>query len=124
MKKLTETEEKIMQILWEINNGFVKDVISKFSNPKPPYTTISSVIRILEQKGFVSHKQYGNTYEYFPAISRDEYKKSYLKNIVQDYFGNSYQQLVSFFAKEEEVNIDELQEILEMIKSQKLDRND
>ena len=124
MKKLTETEEKIMQILWEIESGFVKDVISKFSDPKPPYTTISSIIRILEQKGFVLHKQYGNTYEYFPAISRDEYKKSYLKNIVQDYFGNSYQQLVSFFVKEEDVDIDKLQEILDMIKNQKTEQND
>ena len=124
MKKLTETEEKIMQIRWEIESGFVKDVISKFSDPKPPYTTISSIIRILEQKGFVLHKQYGNTYEYFPAISRDEYKKSYLKNIVQDYFGNSYQQLVSFFVKEEDVDIDKLQEILDMIKNQKTEQND
>ena len=124
MKKLTETEEKIMQILWQLENGFVKDVIAQFDDPKPPYTTISSVIRILEQKGYLTHKQYGNTYEYYPAVSKDEYKKSYLQNIVKDYFGNSYQQLVSFFAREEDINIEKIQEILEMIKKQKSGNNE
>ena len=119
MKELTNTEEQIMQILWKLRRGFVKDVIEELPPPKPPYSTISSVIRILEKKEFVGHKQYGTTYEYFPIVSKEAYKEIFLKSIVANYFNNSYSQLVSFFAREEKIDIKELERLIKEIKNQK-----
>lgn len=116
MKKLTTSEEQIMQILWNLEKTFVKDIIEQFPEPKPPYNTISSVVRILEKKGFVSHKVYGHTHQYFPIISKDEYKKFYLKDALKNYFEDSFPHLVSFFAKEENLKIEELQGLINMIK--------
>jgi len=115
IKELTRAEEQVMQILWKIGKGFVKDVIEHFGNPKPAYNTISTIIRILEKKGFVSYKIYGNTYEYFPLISQNEYSKQYLGNFVKNYFGNSYKHLVSFFANEEKISIKEMEEMKKLI---------
>jgi len=123
MKKLTASEEQVMQIIWTLGKAFVKDIIAQYPQPQPPYNTISSVVRILERKGFVSHKQYGNTYEYFPTVSRDSYKKFYLKDALKNYFGNSFQQLVSFFAKEENIDIGKLEELLQKLKKEKSDQN-
>ena len=119
MKKLTTAEEEIMQILWDLGKAFVKDIISQYPLPRPPYNTISSVVRILEKKGFVSHQTYGNTYQYYPQISKDEYKKFFLKDTLQKYFGNSFHNLVSFFAREEEINLEELKGLVEKIKKEK-----
>jgi predicted transcriptional regulator len=124
MKKLTTSEEQIMQILWDLEKAFVKDIIAFLPEPKPPYNTVSSVVRILERKGFVSYNAYGHTHEYFPVISRDTYKKFYVKDAVKNYFGNSFQQMVSFFAKEEELTLDELQRLIEKIKSGEQKNND
>ena len=123
MKKLTASEEQVMQILWDMEKAFVKDIIERFPIPNPPYNTISSVVRILEKKGFVSHKVYGHTHEYFPIISRDMYKKFYLKDALKNYFEGSFQQMVSFFAKEEEVDVEELQQLIDMIKKHESDKN-
>jgi len=111
MKQLTKSEEQIMQILWEEEKGFVKDIVTKFENPQPAYNTVSTIIRILEKKEFVSHKAYGKTHEYFPIISKDEYSKLFLKQYVNDYFNNSFKKLVSFFSKEENLSIEELENI-------------
>ena len=119
MKKLTATEEHVMQILWDLGQAFVKDIIAQYPLPHPPYNTISSVVRILEKKGFITHKTYGNTYQYYPAISKDEYKKFYVKDTLRNYFGNSFQQMVSFFAKEEDISIEELETLINQIKLQK-----
>lgn len=115
MERLTKKEEEIMHILWRLGKGLVRDVIDKMPPPKPPHSTISSVVRILEEKGFVGHKAYGKTYEYFPLISKDQYRKSYMKDIVRDYFANSYKDLVSFFAREEKISDDDLKDIIQMI---------
>ena len=123
MKKLTSTEEHVMRILWDLGKAFVKDIIAQYPIPKPPYNTISSVVRILEKKGFVSHQTYGNTYRYFPQISKDEYKKFFVKDALQNYFGNSFQNLVSFFAKEEDIDIHELETLIDQIKKEKSDGN-
>lgn len=104
-----------MQIIWQIGRGLVRDVIEKLPAPKPPHSTVSSVVRILEEKGFVGHKAYGKTHEYFPLITKEEYKKSYMKDIVRDYFANSYKDLVSFFAREEKISEEDLKEIIQMI---------
>ena len=114
-KELTKAEEQIMQILWELRKAFVKDVVEHFENPKPAYNTVSTIIRILEKKGFVSYKSYGNTYEYFPLVSKDEYSKLYLGNFIKNYFGNSYNQMVSFFANDSKVTIKELEEMKKIV---------
>ncbi len=89
MESLTKREEEIMQIFWKIKKGFVKDVIAELPD-NPPYNTVSSVVRILAKKGFLKYKQYGNTYEYSPKISKQKYRKHIFKNVMSDYFDNSY----------------------------------
>jgi len=111
MKELTRAEEEIMQVLWGLRKGFVKDVIDELPEPKPAYNTVSTIVRILEKKGFVSHRAYGKTHEYFPVVSKDEYKKKYLKSFLKRYFGDSFPELVSFFAGERDLSLKELEEI-------------
>jgi BlaI family penicillinase repressor len=113
--QLTRAEEEVMQILWEIERGVVHDLLVKFPEPKPAYNTVSTIIRILEQKGFVGHKAYGRTHEYFPVISKSNYTKSYFRNFVTNYFGNSYKSLASFFANEGKLTMKELEEIQKTI---------
>jgi len=113
--QLTRAEEEVMQILWEIEKGLIHDLLERFPEPKPAYNTVSTIIRILEQKGFVDHKAYGRTYEYFPLISKTTYTKSSFRNLMVNYFGNSYQSLASFFAKEEQLSLRELEEIQQTI---------
>ncbi|MFA0963408.1 BlaI/MecI/CopY family transcriptional regulator [Roseivirga sp. BDSF3-8] len=123
MEQLTKKEEEVMQILWEMKKGFVRDIIAEMPSPKPPHSTVSSVVRILETKGFVAHKAYGKTYEYYPVISKDEYRKFYLKNVVQDYFSDSYKEVLSFFAREENIGKEDLKELMDMI-DKKAERDD
>lgn len=111
MKELTRAEEEIMQVLWDLGQGFVKDVIEELPAPKPAYNTVSTIVRILEKKGFVSHRAYGKTHEYFPLVSKDAYKKKYLKSFLKRYFGDSFPELVSFFAGERDLSLKELEEI-------------
>ena len=115
MKELTKAEEQIMQVLWKLGKGFVKEIIDDLPEPKPAYNTVSTIVRILEKKGFVSHNAYGKTYEYFPLTSKDEYKKSYLKSFVKRYFGNSFQEMVSFFASDRDIGLKELEEIRKLL---------
>lgn len=112
MKELTKAEEQVMQILWKLNKAFVKDLVAEMPEPKPAYNTVSTIVRILETKGFIAHKAYGKTHEYYPLIGKDEYRSFYLKNMVSAYFGGSFQKLVSFFAKDNDMNVQELEELL------------
>ena len=91
MKELTKAEEQVMQILWKIEKGFVKDVLAKIPEPKPAYNTVSTIIRILEKKGFVGYKAYGKTHEYFPIVDKTSYSNFYLKNFIGGYFNGSFQ---------------------------------
>ena len=116
MRELTNAEEQIMQVLWKIEKGFVKDVIEFLPDPKPAYNTVSTIVRILEKKGFVSHKAYGKSHEYYSLVSKDEYKKSFLKRFMKNYFGNSFKDMVSFFAKDQKMSVKELEEIQKMFK--------
>ena len=118
MNELTKAEEQIMQILWKIEKGFVKDVITHFNEPKPAYNTVSTIIRILEKKGFVSYKAYGKTHEYFPLISKKDYTKKFFKGFLSRYFSNSFQQLVSFFSNENEMSIEEMEKIMKMMEEE------
>lgn len=119
LKELTKAEDQVMQILWELKTGFVKDIIERMPEPKPAYNTISTIVRILETKGFVDHKAYGKTHEYFPLISKEKYTKFYLNNLLKGYFNGSFQNLVSFFAKENKMDVKALEKLLEEIKNKK-----
>jgi BlaI family transcriptional regulator, penicillinase repressor len=112
---LTRAEEEVMQVLWEIEKGMVHDLLERFPDPKPAYNTVSTIIRILEQKGFAGHKAYGRTHEYFPLVSKEEYSRSSLRSLIRNYFGNSYGTLASFFAKGENLSLKELEEIRQVI---------
>jgi BlaI family transcriptional regulator, penicillinase repressor len=116
MKELTRAEEQVMQVLWDIKKGFVKDILEKLPDPKPAYNTVSTIVRILEKKGFVSYQAYGKSHEYYPLVEKENYTRSYLRNFVGNYFGGSFQQLVSFFAKEENMDLKELDELMQHVK--------
>jgi BlaI family transcriptional regulator, penicillinase repressor len=119
LKELTRAEDQVMQILWTIEKGFVKDIIELMPDPKPAYNTVSTIVRILETKGFVDHKAYGKTHEYFPIITKEKYTKFYLNNLLKGYFNGSFQNLVSFFAKENKMDVREMEKILEELKKKK-----
>jgi predicted transcriptional regulator len=116
--ELTRAEEEVMQILWQIKKGFVKNMVERFPDPKPAYNTVSTIVRILENKGFIGHTAYGKTHEYFPLVGKDEYRKQYLNSMLHNYFGGSFRQLASFFAKNEKPDVRELEEIMRMMKDE------
>ncbi len=115
MEKLTHQEEEIMLIIWQQGKGFIKDFMNRMQEPLPPYTTVASVVKNLERKGYVQSKLYGNSYEYSPKIEENEYKSKFLSRIVTDYFENSYKEMVSFFAEKQKISAEELQEIIRLI---------
>lgn len=115
MIELTKAEEQIMQILWELKKGFVKDILEKIPGPKPAYNTVSTIVRILEKKGFVGHTAFGKTHEYYPLISKDSYKSYTLKAMMTNYFNGSFKSMVSFFANENNLDIKDMEELLRYI---------
>src|SRR5690554_1803142 len=117
MRELTRAEEQVMQILWDIKKAFVKDVLEKTPEPKPAYNTVSTIIRILERKGFVQHKSYGKSHEYYPLVTKDQYRSFSLKNLLTGYFGGSFSRMASFFAKDENLNIQELEKLIKEAKN-------
>ena len=119
MQKLTNKEEEIMHILWKLKKAFVKDVIAEITEDQPHYNTLSTIIRNLEEKGFVSHNAYGNTHQYFPIVSMEDYRKRFMNTAIENYFNNSYKSMVSFFAEEDKISADELREILAIIEKKK-----
>jgi BlaI family penicillinase repressor len=118
MKELTRAEEQVMQVLWRLEKGLVKDIVDELPAPKPAVTTVSTIIRILEKKGFVSHNVLGNSHEYYPLVTRDEYKKKFLKSFLKRYFGNSFQEMVSFFASHRDLSLEELEEIRRLLEEE------
>lgn len=119
MQKLTKTEEDIMQLLWDIERGTVSDLLAKFEGEKPPHSTVSSVVRILESKGFVGHKAYGKTHEYFPLISKEDYGRRSLGDVLRNYFDGSVSRLVSHLAEEENLSKKEVEELLRLLHEKK-----
>ncbi len=111
MKELTKAEEELMQILWKLGKGFVNDILDELKNPKPAYNTVSTIVRILEKKGFVDHTAYGKSHEYYPIVSKKEYTKTYFGHFMKNYFGNSYREMVSFFTSDNNLNLLELEEL-------------
>ena len=127
MKELTRAEEQIMHVLWAIGRGYVKDIIERLPSPKPAYNTVSTIVRILEKKGFVGHEAFGKTHLYHPLVAKEDYTQAFLKNFLKDYFDDSYRDLVSFFARDRNLTLSELEDILaalrEEIKKQKAGQN-
>ena len=123
MKELTKAEEEIMQVLWKLERAFVRDILEELPEPKPAYNTVSTIVRILETKGFVGHEAFGKSHQYFPLVEQDKYKSFFLKNFMSGYFGGSFEKLVSFFAKDNNLDVKELDQLLRHVK-QDLDEND
>ncbi len=124
MKELTKAEEQVMQILWQIKRGFVKDILEKMPKPKPAYNTVSTIVRILEKKGFVGYTAYGKTHEYYPLIDKKAYSHYFLKNFIGSYFGGSFQKLVSFFAKENDMDLQDFERLMQYVEEDLKDKPD
>lgn len=118
MKELTKAEEQVMQVLWGLEKGFVNDILEKFPEPKPAYNTISTIVRILEKKGFIDHKAYGKTHEYFPTVSKKEYTRKYFKGFMNNYFSNSYQALASFLTSDKNISVQELEQMKKLMEEE------
>lgn len=119
MQKLTNKEEEIMQILWKLKKAFVKEVLAEIEEDKPHYNTLSTIIRNLEEKDFVSYNAFGNTHQYYPIVKMEDYRKRFMNTAIETYFDNSYKSMVSFFAEENKISADELREILALIENKK-----
>lgn len=118
MEKLTHQEEEVMLVIWEKGRGIVKDFVEKLPEPRPPYTTVASVVKNLERKGYLSSEKIGNTYLYTPRISQHEYKGKFLSGIVKSYFSNSYKEMVTFFAHEKKLSEEDLRQIIALIEQE------
>ena len=124
MFTLTKAEERIMQILWDIEKGFIKDILEHFPKPKPPYNTISTIVRVLVKKDIVGFNTYGGSYQYYPLITKDEYRKDQMKKLVNEYYNNSFKQVISFFSEKPDLNVDEVDEVLKMLEEIKQKKSD
>ena len=123
MRDLTKAEEQVMQILWKVNESIVRDLVDQFPDPKPAYNTVSTVLRVLEKKEFVNHKAYGTTYLYFPLVSKKEYSKFQFTNLIKNYFNGSFPKMAAFFAQENNLSIQELEEMMDMAKDELKEEN-
>ena len=115
MQKLTNKEEEIMQILWKLEKAFVKELLAEIEADKPHYNTLSTIVRNLEEKSYVGYTAYGKTHQYYPIITKEDYRKRFMNTAIESYFNSSYKNVVSFFAKEEKISVEDLKEIIELI---------
>jgi predicted transcriptional regulator len=115
MRELTKAEEQIMQVMWQLGPSFIKDILAELPTPKPAYTTVSTIVRILEQKGFIGHKAFGTTHQYFARISKEEYSHYSMKKILENYFDGSLKQMVSSFSRKENLTMKEMDELMKML---------
>ena len=118
-QELTRAELEVMQILWAKEKALVREVLDEMPEPKPAYNTVSTVIRVLERKGFVGHKAFGTTYQYYPLVKKKEYTKGFMNTVLNNFFGGSVRQLVCFFSDSKSLNAAELEDILQLIKDKK-----
>lgn len=118
-QELTRAELEIMRVLWEKGKVLVHDILDGMEEPKPAYNTVSTIVRILERKGYVSHKAYGKTHEYYPLIAKDDYAKRYMATVLANFFDGSVSQMVSFFSENKSISVEEIDEILRMLKGHK-----
>jgi len=115
MERLTRKEEEAMKILWKAKKGFINELLVFYKVPKPHYNTLSTLIRGLEEKGYVKHKAYGKNHEYYPAITKEEYRKTFMKEVVNDYFDSSYKNVVIFFIDEKKISKQDLKAMIKLI---------
>ena len=115
MKKLTNKEKEIMDLYWQHGPMFVKELLEYYDEPRPHFNTLSTLVRILEKEGFLDHRQFGNTYQYFPVISEKEYGRKSIAGVIKNYFNDSYLSAVSSFVKEEKISVEELKELIKQI---------
>ena len=118
MEKLTHQEEEVMLIIWQVKSGVIKDFLNRMEEPRPPYTTVASIVKKWEKKGFLTSKKHGNIYEYIPVMDESEYKTKFMSGVVRNYFENSYKEMVTFFAKEQKISAKDLEEIIKLIEKQ------
>ncbi|MEQ8415771.1 MAG: BlaI/MecI/CopY family transcriptional regulator [Imperialibacter sp.] len=123
MVTLTKAEEKIMMILWDIEKGFIKDILDQYPDPKPPYNSVSTIVRVLVQKEIVGFTAYGNSHQYHPLISKEAYSKGQLSRLVKDYYDNSLSQVVNFFSESKKLDEKELDEAMKMLEDLKKKKN-
>lgn len=116
MITLTKAEEKIMKILWKLEKGFIRDILDFYEDPKPPYNSVSTIVRVLVKKEIVGFKQYGGSHQYYPLISKEEYSKGQMSRLVKDYFNNSFKQVANFFSEHKKLNSSEVDEVILMLK--------
>lgn len=119
MIKLAKREEQIMQVFWDLEKAFIKEIIPHLPDPKPHYNSVATIVKILEEKGFLGHETIGNVYQYYPTVSREDYQGHAMKDIVSQYFDNSYPRMLAFFAKQQNLSEAELKEIITLIKNKK-----
>jgi len=119
IKELTRAEEQIIQVLWTLEKAFVKEIVDELPEPKPAYNTVSTIIRILETKGFVAHEAFGKSHQYYPIVSREEYKSFATGKLLSNYFDNSVESMFSFFVKEEKIDLKEADEIMKLMEKLK-----
>lgn len=119
LQTLTKAEEEVMQIIWQLDKCLVRDIIEKLGDPDMPHSTISSVVRILEKKGFVAHKAYGKTHEYFPIITKEDYAQHGVKSLMEKYFGGSPKKLVSFLVQQDDLDLKELNDLMKTLDNSK-----
>lgn len=119
IRELTKAELQIMQLLWKMDQAFVNELIEEMQEPKPAYNTVSTIVRILETKGFVSHRTFGKSHQYFPAVEKEVYVKSYMGNVLSSFFSGSVSNMVSFLSKKEGITLKEADEIMEIISKNK-----
>jgi predicted transcriptional regulator len=124
MKKLTKAEETLMKYLWNLGKGFMKDITEQFPEPRPAYTTIATTLAKMVQKGFVGYHQHGNVREYYPRFEKSEYFSHYIGEIIENFYGNSAKQFASFFARETNLTIEELEELKKLIDQELTRRKD
>ena len=124
MTTLTKAEEKIMKILWGIEQGFIKDIIDQYPNSKPPYNSVSTIVRVLVQKKIVGYTAYGNSHQYYPKITKEEYSKGQLSRLLSDYYNNSLKQVVNFFSESKQLDEKELDEVMKMLEDLKSRKNE
>lgn len=115
MQELTKAELEIMQVIWRKGRVLVHDILSEMPEPKPAYNTVSTIVRILENKGFVSHKAYGRTHEYYPLVEKEEYTNSYMRGVLDNFFEGSFSRMVNFFSSQKSISVEEADEIIKML---------
>ena len=120
MKRLTNKEKEIMDLYWQYGPMFVCELLEHYAEPRPHFNTLSTMVRILEKNGYLDHKQYGNTYQYFPIVTEKEYGRSSIAGVIKNYFNDSYLSAVSSFVKEEKISVEELKELISEIENSKL----